>query len=147
MTDAELKWPHRWRSQHPQRHAQTAFGHSQVKHAILHGLLVRGTECEECGQSGVAIDAAHDDYSQVLKVRWLCRPCHTRWDARRPKTSDDWLSPPPKPRTEWPSRTHCRRGHERTAENMATLHTGKKVCRICRRMTQKRWDAQRKAVA
>lgn len=29
--------------------------------------------CERCGDPA---EKHHDDYSQPLQVRWLCRPCH-----------------------------------------------------------------------
>lgn len=51
-----------------------------VSNAIADGRLVR-LPCEK-GCSG-ASQAHHDDYSQPLKVRWLCAVCHAvehrRW--------------------------------------------------------------------
>ena len=50
------------------------------------GNLVRPTACEQCGTTGVKIDAAHSDYMRPLDVRWLCRRCHVMWDIAEPKT-------------------------------------------------------------
>jgi hypothetical protein len=57
-----------------------------VDKAIKNGKLVRPDTCEQCGESGIPIEAAHSDYSQPLLVRWLCRPCHRTWDWYEPKT-------------------------------------------------------------
>jgi len=56
-----------------------------VRRAIQDGLLKRPTTCTACGGLG-PIEAAHQDYSRPLDVRWLCRPCHRQWDAAVPKT-------------------------------------------------------------
>ena len=58
---------------------------SLARYHVLSGHLVRPTVCEECGAAGVAIEAAHFNYDEPLRVRWLCRPCHRRWDSREPK--------------------------------------------------------------
>lgn len=44
-----------------------------TRRAIERGDLVR-MPCEVCG--AVRVDAHHDDYSNPLQVRWLCRPHH-----------------------------------------------------------------------
>ncbi|MCC7409315.1 MAG: hypothetical protein IT442_14715 [Phycisphaeraceae bacterium] len=31
------------------------------------------------------IEAAHFNYDEPLRVRWLCCSCHRRWDKRHPK--------------------------------------------------------------
>jgi hypothetical protein len=49
------------------------------------GRLVRPTACEQCQRLGVRIEAAHYDYDCPLKVRWLCRSCHVKWDRAQPK--------------------------------------------------------------
>ena len=91
----------RWRKANPERHAATARrwqaanparvqiirrAGDYVRRALKRGALVRPSACENCGQTGVKIEAAHRDYSHPLDVRWLCRPCHRRWDYRDPKT-------------------------------------------------------------
>lgn len=62
------------------RHAQTL-----VRNYVRSGLIRRPTTCEECGASDCQIEAAHFDYDKPLRVRWLCRSCHVRWDKREPK--------------------------------------------------------------
>lgn len=50
--------------------------HIQVKKAILRGDLIRPSICQRCKQKARKIEASHDDYSQPLKVEWLCCRCH-----------------------------------------------------------------------
>ena len=50
-----------------------------VRRAVRAGKIIKSSSCEECGQSGY-IEAAHYDYEDRLRVRWLCRSCHRRWD-------------------------------------------------------------------
>lgn len=45
---------------------------------LLTGKIVR-KPCEECGNE--ITDAHHDDYSEPLNVRWLCRRHHAKWHA------------------------------------------------------------------
>ncbi len=45
----------------------------RARRAIYDGRIVPG-RCEKCGEPRV--DAHHDDYSQPLKIRWLCRRHH-----------------------------------------------------------------------
>jgi hypothetical protein len=56
-----------------------------VRYHIARGNLIRPARCEECDASSRRIEAAHYDYDQPLRVRWLCRSCHVRWDKRQPK--------------------------------------------------------------
>jgi hypothetical protein len=58
---------------------------TRVRAAIKRGLLTRPLSCEQCGTVR-RITAAHADYARPLDVRWLCWPCHCRWDAGEPKT-------------------------------------------------------------
>ena len=51
-----------------------------VSKAVKEGTLTKPALCEQCG-SETPLDGHHDDYSEVLKVRWLCRPCHTDWHS------------------------------------------------------------------
>lgn len=58
--------------------------HEAVRRAVMSGRLVRPSACSQCDRTG-GIEAAHSDYALPLKVRWLCRPCHRRWDKQEPK--------------------------------------------------------------
>lgn len=59
----------RYHENHPERHA----ARRAVDSAIASGRL-QSQPCERCNASKT--QAHHDDYSEPLKVRWLCRPCH-----------------------------------------------------------------------
>jgi hypothetical protein len=50
-----------------------------VNNAIRDGVIQR-EPCEECG--GPNSEAHHEDYSQPLAVRWLCRRCHCELHTR-----------------------------------------------------------------
>lgn len=68
-----------YRRRFPERHnAQEA-----VQRALKAGLLIRPTECEECGKmpaprknGASGIVAHHPDYTKPLDVTWLCQSCH-----------------------------------------------------------------------
>lgn len=55
-----------------------------VRYYVGIGLLTRPRTCEQCGDTG-RIEAAHYDYKEPLRVRWLCVSCHRRWDKYLPK--------------------------------------------------------------
>lgn len=59
--------------------------HRYLAYQIEAGKIKRPDICEECGRSNKKIEAAHYDYRQPLKVRWLCRSCHVKWDRSLPK--------------------------------------------------------------
>lgn len=81
----------RWRPNNPERARIVARAGACVRRAIKKGTLVRPATCEACGEGG-SITAAHADYGRPLEVRWLCRPCHGRWDRADPKSSPDALA-------------------------------------------------------
>ena len=54
---------------------------------IRTGKIKRAEKCEECGATNKKIEGAHYDYTKPLKVRWLCRSCHIRWDKKNPKNA------------------------------------------------------------
>ena len=58
---------------------------SLLAYHISKGHIQRPISCQKCGKTGERIEASHDDYSQPLKVRWLCRSCHVKWDYAHPK--------------------------------------------------------------
>ncbi len=76
----------RWAKKNPERHRLIVQAQKAVRVAIQKGHLVRAGACAACGASETVIEAAHSDYTQPLLVRWLCRPCHRRWDSAEPKT-------------------------------------------------------------
>jgi hypothetical protein len=48
---------------------------SKVHSALKKGILSKPDQCERCGMAG-GLHAHHPDYSQPLKVEWLCGSCH-----------------------------------------------------------------------
>lgn len=56
----------------------------RVAYAIQKGDMFRPSACEQCGKPA-RIEAAHYNYSEPLRVRWLCRSCHSKWDKDIPK--------------------------------------------------------------
>lgn len=76
----------RWQLAHPERARLSALATKKVRQAISEGVLIRPKFCEQCGRTGCRIDAAHEDYSLPLQVKWLCRSCHVTWDQHEPKT-------------------------------------------------------------
>lgn len=77
-----------WKDRNPERARVAGHAHNVVRRAILRGDINKPTTCEQCSATNVAIEASHSDYSQPLNVRWLCRSCHRREDARDPKTKE-----------------------------------------------------------
>lgn len=58
----------------------------RVEKAVLRGLLIRPSVCEQCGGNGqpykdgrAPIQAHHCDYNKPLEVMWLCKGCHHDW--------------------------------------------------------------------
>src|SRR6478672_12211906 len=115
-----LEYHREWRRKHaqdpqakkypqtpPSRAARRA--HWRVKYALKTGRLVRPSECSTCGREAF-IEAAHQDYTRPLDVRWLCHFCHRAWDAQHPKDLErikEMEAKPPclAPRREaWPTR-------------------------------------------
>jgi len=83
--DRHLAANRRWQEANPERVAMSKRAVSIVRQAIKRGELKRPDACSQCGSAG-RVQAAHYDYSRPLDVRWLCIPCHRRWDAADPKT-------------------------------------------------------------
>jgi hypothetical protein len=71
--------------QHPLYSARRS-AYALIQYHLKVGNLSRPDQCEQCGIA-CKPDAAHADYSKPLAVRWLCRPCHNRWDQAEPKTN------------------------------------------------------------
>lgn len=64
---------------------QARSARSLLAYHVNAGNIIKSDSCEECSRTGCAIEAAHYNYEQPLRVRWLCRPCHRRWDREQPK--------------------------------------------------------------
>lgn len=55
-----------------QHRASTTLGR-----AVRSGMITKPKQCELCGET-TKLEGHHEDYSQSLVVKWLCRPCHAR---------------------------------------------------------------------
>ena len=52
---------------------------TKLNQALKNGKIKRGP-CEVCGAEKA--EAHHDNYNEPLKVRWLCKSCHTKWHRK-----------------------------------------------------------------
>jgi hypothetical protein len=79
----------RFRAKHPEKFA----AHRAVHQAVRAGHLVKSDRCEICGEPAAKpLHGHHDDYSQPLAVRWVCRPCHRVLDLQRwQREHPEWL--------------------------------------------------------
>ncbi len=85
--------------------AKARSAHSLLRYHVLAGHIVRPKVCEECGAAGCRIEGAHYNYDEPLRVRWLCRPCHVRWDKREPKHATVIVAGPEREQTVLPEKT------------------------------------------
>ena len=69
-------------NQHPERVA----AHRAVAEALDAGKLAKPIFCPRCFRLK-PLDAHHDDYRKPLKVRWLCRACHTHVHPKTQKNA------------------------------------------------------------
>jgi hypothetical protein len=51
------------------------------------------------------IEGAHYNYDEPLRVRWLCRSCHRRWDKLEPKGGTYLVSGPGRKRRDQTEKT------------------------------------------
>jgi len=58
---------------------------SLLSYHVKRGNIVKPSVCEECGETEKRIEGAHYNYDEPLRVRWLCRSCHVKWDKAEPK--------------------------------------------------------------
>lgn len=76
-----------WRSKNLNRTRLVQVTNTRVRRALARGLLTKPDRCEFCGGGSTdTIEAAHEDYNKPFQIRWLCRPCHRKWDTEQPKT-------------------------------------------------------------
>ena len=61
-----------------EQHKHRQHARQLLKVAINKGDVQRAEQCSECAGT-IRIEAHHDDYSQPLAVRWLCRACHNEF--------------------------------------------------------------------
>ena len=61
----------RFYDNHPERRRF----YKEYKAALRKGVLVRLYECSLCGVKGKTV-GHHFNYSEPLKVTWMCQPCH-----------------------------------------------------------------------
>jgi hypothetical protein len=62
-----------WCRNNPEKRA----AQNTLNNAIRDGRLDKPEKCEECGRSAKKLNGHHEDYSQPLKVKWLCEICHS----------------------------------------------------------------------
>jgi len=87
---AELESIERMERKRDPNHADFFFKEESrrlVARAIKKGFLIK-QPCEVCGNDKV--DAHHEDYTQPLKVMWLCRLHHMRLHAEKIKLNKDF---------------------------------------------------------
>jgi hypothetical protein len=69
----------RWRKENPTGYR----AHNAVSNAIRYGKMIKGP-CALCG-AAENVHGHHKDYTQPLKVVWLCAKCHHRVHATFPE--------------------------------------------------------------
>lgn len=57
------------------RNPEKRAAHIAVGNAVRDGKLVKPKECPKCGRE-TRIIGHHSDYSEPLKVEWMCGKCH-----------------------------------------------------------------------
>lgn len=62
------------------RHVHKVRARSMVHSYLKKGALHKATACEGCGRNDLPLQGHHEDYSQPLKVQWLCQGCHAEAD-------------------------------------------------------------------
>ena len=61
------------------RSAEKSNAYSKLHYAVRVGNLVKPINCEDCGEIK-PLEGHHPDYSDPLKVKWLCLKCHNKAD-------------------------------------------------------------------
>lgn len=84
-SEAHRLYQERHLARNKDRYHVSAMAAQKTRRAVQKGLLVKADVCEQCGADEF-LEGAHHDYTKPLEVRWLCRRCHRREDARNPKS-------------------------------------------------------------
>lgn len=71
ISQINTRYTNRFRQANPHK----VRAHTIVARALSSGCLVRPAACSQCNVP-CKPHGHHDDYSQPLSVRWLCRTCH-----------------------------------------------------------------------
>lgn len=98
------------------KYPERARARNAVQRAVAAGRLIRPEACGRCGVE-CRTEASHDDYSEPLRVEWLCRSCHVRKDLAE----------------------QCPNGHPYTPENTRLTSRGHRMCRVCRNAVKRRY--------
>lgn len=69
----------------PRKTPQMHRAQQRVWDAIKRGEIKKPKTCAKCGKSG-PLEAAHQNYTGRLSIKWLCRSCHHKSDRRNPKS-------------------------------------------------------------
>jgi len=78
MAGARAINPEKFRLRERARHRpvdEKVLARRALNNAVKRGAVVKPAVCDGCHQPG-KLHGHHADYSQPLKVRWLCPPCH-----------------------------------------------------------------------
>lgn len=59
-----------------QRYPERIKARESVMRALRRGKLIKPDICENCEIWTLNLEAHHKDYTQPLKVEWLCKTCH-----------------------------------------------------------------------
>lgn len=79
------RWNSEWRKRNSQRMAISNRAAYHVRKALRKGTLRKPEKCQSCGRNK-PLDASHSNYRFPLRVKWLCRECHCKYDKNNPKT-------------------------------------------------------------
>ena len=56
----------------------------KLRYHVETGKIKKPIKCEECKMEK-RLEGAHFNYIEALRVRWLCKSCHIKWDKKEPK--------------------------------------------------------------
>ena len=87
------------RKPRPRPSPEARYAQSRVSYLVSSGKLTRPDRCEECGGQG-RIEAAHYNYAEPERVRWLCCSFPRKWDWASPKNGtlpDEGVAPEKSP--------------------------------------------------